>query len=130
MDVETLYVPFGASFTPQFKDEQPQQYERYFRIRSTATRLEAMRHPRRPSAKTVAERAQMLEAVKQIKSPMVIITGELDTALEAAKTLHEVRPDAPLHVMPGAPHNAYFEMPDQWNAVARTFLDQVMAAAV
>ncbi|MEX1023156.1 MAG: alpha/beta hydrolase [Dehalococcoidia bacterium] len=84
MDVETLYVPFGASFTPEFEAQQPEQHERYFRIRSTATRLEALRHPRRPAARTVEERAAMMERVTAIASPMQIITGELDSALAAA----------------------------------------------
>ncbi len=127
MDVETLYVPVGASFTPEFKDRQPVQHERYFRIRSTATRLEALRHPRRPAQRTVEERATLIDRVTGITAPMQIITGELDSALEAARTLHQVKPDSRLHVIPGGPHNAYYEMPERWNPVARAFLDEVLA---
>lgn len=129
MDLETLYVPVGASFTPEFKDRDPVGHERYFRIRSTATRLEALRHPRQPARRTVEERATLIDRVTSIAAPMQIITGELDSALEAAKTLHEVKPDARLHVIPGGPHNAYFEMPEQWNPVARAFLHEVLATA-
>lgn len=33
-----------------------------------------------------------------------------------------------MHVIPGGPHNAYFEMPERWNAVAQAFLEEVVAA--
>ncbi len=128
LDPERLYIPFGDSFTPQFEAQQPDMHARYYRIRSTATRIEALRHPRKASAKTVAERAGMVDAVKKITSPLQIITGDLDTALEAAKGLHAVRPDVGYVQMPGAPHNAYWEMAKEWNAVAAAFLDSVMAA--
>jgi pimeloyl-ACP methyl ester carboxylesterase len=129
LDIERLYIPFGQSFTPQFEAQQPDMHQRYYRIRSTATRIEALRHPRKASAKTVQERSGLIEAVRQITSPMQIITGELDTALEAAQGLHAVRPDAGYVMMPGAPHNAYWEMAKEWNAVASGFLDSVMASA-
>src|SRR5690606_9611511 len=106
MDPERLYIPFGASFTPQFQEQQPDQYERYFRIRSTATRIEPLRHPRRPSAATAEERTALVDRVQQITSPMLIVTGDLDTALEAAQALRDARPDAGYVQMPGAPHNA------------------------
>jgi pimeloyl-ACP methyl ester carboxylesterase len=101
--------------------------ERYYRIRSTATRIEALRHHRRPSAKTVEERATLIDWVTAIRSTMQIITGELDTALEAARRLHELLPSSRLHVIPGGPHNAYWEMPEAWNAVAGEFLEGVTA---
>ena len=126
MDPERLYIPFGASFTPEFEQQQPDQYERYFRIRSTATRIEAMRHPRRPSQGTVEERTKLIDAVKEIKSPMLILTGDLDFALDAAQTLRDVRPDAKYVQVPGAPHNAYFEMPQNWNPPVREFVDSVV----
>ncbi|TAJ18761.1 MAG: alpha/beta hydrolase [Dehalococcoidia bacterium] len=128
MDVERLYIPFGQSFTPQFEAEQPDMHARYYRIRSTATRIEALRHPRKPSAQTVAERGGMIDAVKNITSPIQIITGDLDTALDGAQGLRDARPDARYAQMAGAPHNAYWEMAKEWNAVASAFLDSVMAA--
>jgi pimeloyl-ACP methyl ester carboxylesterase len=126
---DRLYVPVGDSFTPQFKDEQPLMLERYYRIRSTATRLEALRHPRQPAARTVEEREGLIDRVRAIASPVQIITGDLDSALEAARTLHEVLPASRLAVLPGAPHNAYWEVPGAWNAVAGAFLDEVLAAS-
>ena len=130
MDPERLYIPFGASFTPQFEQEQPDQYERYFRIRSTATRIEALRHPRRPAAATVAERTGLIDRVGAIKSPMMIITGDLDTALEAAQTLRDLRPDAEYVQVPGGPHNGYFEMPQKWNPPVREFVNSIVGARV
>jgi pimeloyl-ACP methyl ester carboxylesterase len=124
----TLYVPVGASFTPAFKDEQPLMLERYYRVRSTATRLEALRHPRRPSAKTVAERAAMEERVGSIRSPLLILTAEFDFALEPARRLRALMPQAEYQEIGGAPHNAYFEMPDTWNAIVDTYLSRVLAA--
>jgi len=82
------------------------------RIRSTATRIEALR---RPSASTAEERTTLIDHVQAIKSPMLIVTGDLDTALEAAQSLRDVRPDATYVQVPGAPHNAYFEMREKWN---------------
>jgi pimeloyl-ACP methyl ester carboxylesterase len=130
MPEERLYIPVGQSFTPEFKDRDPVMLERYYRIRSTATRIEALRHPRRPSAKTREERETLVDRVTAIRSPMQILTGELDTALDAARKLHEVLPSSRLHVIPGGPHNAYWEVPEAWNAVAGEFLDSVLAGAV
>lgn len=68
----------------------------------------------------------MAERVGVVKSPMLIVTGDLDTALEAAQALRDARPDARYVQMPGAPHNAYFEVPAQWNAPVREFVDSVV----
>ena len=117
-----LYAPVGASFTPGFKDEQPLMLERYFRIRSTATRLEALRYPRQPSTKTQEERAMLEERVASIKSPMLIIVGELDRLKPAAQRLSELKSDAEYQELAGGPHNAYWEMPDNWNSPVGEFL--------
>lgn len=123
----TLYVPVGGSFTAGFKDEQPRMLERYLRIRSTATRLEALRHPRRASAKTAAERTAMEQQAGSIRSPLLILTGEFDFALEAARRLRDLAPQAEFQEMPGAPHNAYWEMPARWNGIVDGFLSRVPA---
>ncbi len=125
---ETLYVPVGNAFTPRFADEQPRMLERYYRIRSTATRLEALRHPRRPSAATVAERDAMEAQVGSIRSPLLILTGELDYLLEPARRLRDLVPHAEYHELPGGPHNAYFERPDAWQPIVDAFLARVLAA--
>ncbi|MEZ4502350.1 MAG: alpha/beta hydrolase [Dehalococcoidia bacterium] len=128
MSEQRLFIPVGESFTPGFKDEQPTMLDRYFRIRSTATRIESMRHPRRPSDRTTEERRALIDRVTGIQSPIQIITGELDTALEAAQGLRDAMPSAAYHEIPGGPHNAYWEMAGAWNEVASAFLDRVAGA--
>jgi pimeloyl-ACP methyl ester carboxylesterase len=129
LDPETLFLPIGDSLTEGFKADQPRMYERYLRIRSTATRIEALRHPRPPSAKTLAERAGMAAGVAAITSPMMIIVGALDAAVPSAQHLHELVPHSSLHVVQGAPHNVYYEAAAEYNATASAFLDGVLARA-
>ena len=119
---DKLYAPVGASFTPGFKDEQPLMLERYYRIRSTATRLEALRHIRQPSKATQGEREKLADRVGSIKSRMLIVVGELDRLKPAAQRLFELKSDAEYHEIAGGPHNAYWEMPDKWNDPVGEFL--------
>ena len=79
LNLETLFLPIGDSLTDGFKQQQPRMYERYLRIRSTATRIEAMRHPRARSRRT-AENATLGERISTVSSPMLVIVGELDGA--------------------------------------------------
>src|SRR5918997_1293604 len=46
LDPDVLFLPVGDSFTDAFMQREPRMFERYLRIRSTATRLEALRYPR------------------------------------------------------------------------------------
>ena len=78
LDPNIIFLPTGNSFTDEFKKTRQRMYERYLRIRSTATRIEAQRYPRRPSARTAAERAGLADAVTKIQSPMAIVFGSLD----------------------------------------------------
>ena len=50
LDHDTIFLPFGDSLTDKLKQERPILYDRYYRIRSTATRIEALRHPRQGTA--------------------------------------------------------------------------------
>src|SRR5215217_3706196 len=78
LDPATIFLPVGDAFTDAFKQQQPLMFERYLRIRSTATRIEALRHPRLPSDQTLEERRTLGERTGAIRSPMLIIAGELD----------------------------------------------------
>ncbi len=129
LDLETLFLPIGDSLTDGFKAAQPRMFERYLRIRSTATRLEAMRHPRIPGAKTTAERAAMAEGVTKITSPMCIIVGGLDPAVPATENLHSLVKHSEYHVIDGAPHNVYYEAAVPYNAVVDGFLAKVLQPA-
>ncbi len=82
---EMLYVPVGHSFTRGFADAQPRMLECCNRIRSTTTRPEAVRHPRRPCAATMAERHPREARVGSIRAPLLLIlTGALDFLLAPA----------------------------------------------
>jgi hypothetical protein len=48
LDHEVLLLPVGDSFTERFRNEQTQLFEHYLRLRSTATRIEALRDPSHP----------------------------------------------------------------------------------
>lgn len=126
---DVLFLPIGDSLTDGFKQSQPRMFERYLRIRSTATRLEAMRYPRKPPAKTLSEREGLATAVTRITSPMCIVVGALDPALPRCETLHSLVPGSELHVVPAAPHNVYYEAAGPYNAILDAFLAKVMAPA-
>ena len=126
---DVLFLPIGDSLTDGFKQSQPRMFERYLRIRSTATRLEAMRYPRRPAPKTLAEREGMAGRVTAITSPMCIIVGALDPAVPRCETLHELVPGSNYHAIAGAPHNVYYEAAEPYNAIVDAFLAKVMAPA-
>ncbi len=128
LNPETLFLPIGDSLTDGFKAAQPRMYERYLRIRSTATRLEAMRHPRRPAARTLEERGALGERAGAIRSPMLIVVGTLDRMLEPARRLHDAVGHSELVEIAGAPHNVYYEAGEPYNAAVAGFLDRVGAA--
>jgi pimeloyl-ACP methyl ester carboxylesterase len=121
---DVLFMAAEGAFTKAFPTERPEQYERYVRLRSTATRIEAARHPRRPTMANPG-RGELAERVKEITAPMGIVVGDRDWLFAAAKHLHALVPHADLAVLPGAPHNAYFEVPDAWNAAVRAFLERL-----
>jgi pimeloyl-ACP methyl ester carboxylesterase len=126
---DVLFLPIGDSLTDGFKQAQPRMHERYLRIRSTATRLEAMRHPRRPAAHTLREREGMAQAVTSITSPMCVIVGALDPAVPRCETLHSLVPGSQYHAIPRAPHNVYYEAADAYNAIVEAFLAKVAQPA-
>src|SRR5690606_10701715 len=109
-------------FTKDFPTEHPDRYERYIRLRSTATRIEAARHPR-PATATNPTRDELRDRVASITSPLHVVVGDQDWLFEAAKHLHELVPHSGLTILPGAPHNAYFEAPDAYDAAVTAFLD-------
>jgi pimeloyl-ACP methyl ester carboxylesterase len=122
LDNETLFLPIGESLTDRLKRERPLMYERYLRIRSTATRLEYMRHPRPRNPKTRAETAALNESVRSITSQMLVIVGGIDPLVPNAKRLHGLVPHSRYVEIPGAPHNVYWEAADAWNAAVDDFL--------
>lgn len=122
IDDATLFIPAEGGFTREFPSTRPLEYERYVRLRSTATRIEASRRPRRP---TLADptRDELAGRVTTISSPMQIIVGEHDWLRVRARYLHELVPSSRFAEIPGAPHNVYYETADAYNAVVSAFLD-------
>jgi pimeloyl-ACP methyl ester carboxylesterase len=125
LDLETIFLPFGDSLTDRLKRERPRMYERYYRIRSTATRIEYLRHPRPRSAKAGRESAQLHETLPLVTSPMLVVVGTLDRALESACRLHRLVPNSQYAELAEAPHNGYFESAVEWNAAVDRFLSAI-----
>lgn len=128
LDAETLFLPTGDALTEGFKTRQLRLYERYLRIRSTATRLEALRHPRRPGARTLAERTALAERVTAIRSPMLIVVGALDRLVPNCERLHALVQHSEYRVIAGAPHNVYYEAAEAYNDAVDDFLARVLRA--
>jgi pimeloyl-ACP methyl ester carboxylesterase len=121
LDNETLFLPIGDSLTDGFKEREPRMYERYLRIRSTATRIEALRNPRRGTAENPG-RGELADLVGKIQSPMRVVCGGLDRALPAARRLSELVPHSSFVEIAGAPHNVYYEAAEPYNAAVTEFL--------
>lgn len=122
IDNETLFLPIGTSLTDKLRQERPRMYERYLRIRSTATRLEYMRRPRARNPQTLAETAKIHERITAVSSPMLVVVGSLDGLVPGAERLHQLVPHSEYVVIEGAPHNVYWEAAEEWNHAVRDFL--------
>ncbi|HEY2505658.1 MAG TPA: alpha/beta hydrolase [Streptosporangiaceae bacterium] len=121
LDEHTLFLPVGDSLTEGLQTRDPLLYERYLRIRSTATRLEAMRHPR-PRAMSQPSREDLDQGVATIRSPMLVVVGDLDRLAPNARKLAATVPEAKLHVVKDSPHNVYYETAAEYNQVVAAFL--------
>lgn len=128
IDESTIFLPFGDSLTDRMKEERPVLYDRYFRVRSTATRIEALRHPRPRSSGVFPRRAEIADLVTKVTSPMLVVVGSIDAAVVSARRLHELVPGSRYHEIEGAPHNVYYEAAEEYNAVVGAFLDEVVTA--
>ncbi len=124
LDHETLFLPIGDSLTERLKTERPRMFERYLRIRSTATRLEFLRHPRPRNPKTIEEGAALIDTIGVVTSPMLVIIGALDALVPQAKRLHATVSHSRYVEIAEAPHNVYWEAADAWNAAVDRFLDE------
>jgi pimeloyl-ACP methyl ester carboxylesterase len=122
---EVVFLPADGGFTKDFPTSRPSDYERYVRLRSTATRIEAARHPRTFTMRDPT-REELAERVKTIGSPMQVVVGEHDWLRTAARRLAELVPGARLAEVPGAPHNVYYEAAEAYNAVVVQFLEAVL----
>jgi pimeloyl-ACP methyl ester carboxylesterase len=124
VDNETLLLPIGDSLTEGFKNGNPRLYSRYLRIRSTATRLEAVRHPRQRTAESPAI-DELAVGVKAITSPTLVVVGALDWMLPAAQRLHSGITHSNYVEIAGSPHNVYYETAAEYNQAVKGFLAEV-----
>jgi pimeloyl-ACP methyl ester carboxylesterase len=124
LDDQTLFLPVGDALTDRLRAEDPLLYERYLRIRSTATRLEALRHPRAWSMAS-PDGDELDVAVTKIASPTLVIAGELDRLTPNARALAAAVPGARLHVVKDSPHNVYYETAAEYNQVVAEFLAEL-----
>src|SRR3546814_18517565 len=70
---EGIWLGVGDSFTSEWIDQHPREYERYVRVRSTATAIEADRHPRALTAvapRYGADDPQMLTGIPANARPL------------------------------------------------------------
>jgi pimeloyl-ACP methyl ester carboxylesterase len=125
LDHDTIFLPFGDALTDKLKQERPTLYDRYYRIRSTATRIEALRYPRQGTAANPG-RADLPDLIGTVTSPMLVVVGSLDRAGPAAEHLHELVAGSRLAVIEGAPHNVYWEAAEEYNAAVAKFLDEIL----
>jgi pimeloyl-ACP methyl ester carboxylesterase len=120
---DVVFLSVAESFTPEFYAAEKLLVDRYIRVRSTAVRLEAQRHPRESTQLNPPWEAQALtEGAKGIRSPMLIIVGALDNLRPAAERLHEAVPHSRLCVIEGAAHSAHYEKFDEYVQVVESFL--------
>ncbi|MGI8551877.1 MAG: alpha/beta fold hydrolase [Dehalococcoidia bacterium] len=87
-----------------------------------------MRHPRL-RGKSLDDRATLANRVGAIRSPMLIVVGELDRLRPLCETLHARVPHSEYRVVDGAPHNVYYEAAPEYNALVADFLGRVLAPA-
>lgn len=126
LDPETLFLPIGDSLSGKLRQERPRMFERYLRIRSTATRLEYMRHPRERNPRTLAETETIADTITRVTSPMLVIVGALDPLVTAAKHLQALVPHSVYVEIPDSPHNVYYETAVEWNQAVSDFLAGVL----
>ena len=128
VDDKTLLLPIGDSLTDGFRRRAPVRYARYLRMRSTASSIENRRHPRRPSAQSLAERELLAHRIAQVRSPLLAVVGSLDAALPRAEELHKRVPHSEYAVIEGAPHNVYYEAAAEYNRIVASFLERALEA--
>ena len=122
IDDATLFLPIGESLTDRLRNERPEMYERYLRIRSTATRLEYMRNPRPRNPRTLSETENIAATITAVTSPTLVVIGAIDPLVPNARRLHGLVPHSRYVAIPGAPHNVYWEAAAEWNTAVDDFL--------
>lgn len=125
---EQIWLGVGTSFTSDWVEQNRKEYDRYIRIRSTATAIEAARHPRpfnftKPSWDP--EDPAVEEGLRNITSPLLLFIGSLEAPaiVSGAQNVHALVPHSRLVVAEGAGHNAYY----QQRALLLRSLDELLS---
>jgi pimeloyl-ACP methyl ester carboxylesterase len=120
-DDERIWLGVGNSFTERWIAENPKDFARYVRVRSTATAIEAARHPRsleESQGEFLSADPRDVEWFQQglesITSPLVVLIGdgERPRIRRGAEHVAATVPGARLLVVEDAGHNAYFQRQD------------------
>ncbi|WAH96266.1 alpha/beta fold hydrolase [Arthrobacter sp. MMS18-M83] len=126
---ERIWLSVGESFTPEWVEANPMEYERYIRIRSTATAIEAARHPRPTDlSKTGWDRQdpKVEEGLRAVASALLLFVGskEAPAIAEGVHNVHSLVPHSRMVVAEGAAHNAYYQQRD----LLLRSLEEILAA--
>ena len=80
------------------------------------------------AAQGIAARGDMLDALRQVACPTLILVGSEDVATTPADAdqLASAIPGSSLVVLPGAGHMSNWETPEPFNAAVRAFLDRTL----
>lgn len=81
------------------------------------------------AAQGIAARANMLDALRGVTCPTLILVGSEDVATTPAdaEQLAEAIPDSSLVVLQGAGHMSNWEAPEAFNQAVRAFLDRTLS---
>jgi pimeloyl-ACP methyl ester carboxylesterase len=109
-------------FTPRFYEERPDWF---------AQLEDGARNPVQ-SVEQFCDQAEAclahrpLEAVAEIRAPTLVTVGDRDilTPPEHALAIHERIGGSVLHVWPGMGHAPFWEIPDRFNELNRSFLEE------
>jgi pimeloyl-ACP methyl ester carboxylesterase len=78
----------------------------------------------------MARRASIVEQLKSLKLPTLIVCGENDLPfLEPSRRIHAAIAGSQLEIIAGAGHSPTFETPEKFNAVLTAFLDKIEVTA-
>jgi pimeloyl-ACP methyl ester carboxylesterase len=126
-DEERIWIGVGDSFTEPWKAAHPAEFDRYIRVRSTATRIEAERHPRTATVRDPGwgrDDPQVKSGLQAVSTPLVLFIGSRDRMLEGARTVHSLVPGSRLVVADGMAHNAYYERMDEFITLIDSVAEQ------
>ncbi len=118
---ERIWLGVGNSFTDRWIAENPRDYARYIRIRSTATAIEAARYPRsleQSQGEFLSAEPQDVgwfqKGLESVTSPLTVLIGDQERPRirRGAEHVAATVPGAHLLVVEDAGHNAYFQRQD------------------